>query len=341
MRIVLAGGTGLIGARLVQHVLTLGHSVSVLTRSPGRARRAFPAGVELFEWTARPLTATRERGRSDAGAWSTSIASADAVLNLAGASVAGARWTASRKQLILESRLNATRSIVDAIHAAPRKPAVLVNASAVGYYGDVPEGEVAEFHTSGSGFLADVCRRWEEEAQQAATDGVRVVLLRTGIVLDARGGALQRLVLPFRFFVGGPLGSGRQWMPWIHADDEARAIIHALHTPSLSGPLNLAAPQPVRMQELCETLGGVLRRPSWAPVPSALLRLVLGEMADVVLTGQKAIPKKLLESGFTFRFAGLEAALADLLAGGNKTLTAKPAPTSENNKGRPGTPRSG
>lgn len=302
MHIVLAGGTGLIGDRLVHHVLTLRHSVTVLTRSPDQARRTLPSDVELLEWTARA-----------AGAWSASIASADAVLNLAGASIAGGRWTPSRQRLILESRLNATRAVVDAIRAAPHKPAVLVNASAVGYYGDVPEGEVDESCASGSGFLADVCRRWEEEALRAATEGVRVVLARTGIVLDAHGGALQRLVLPFRFFVGGPLGSGRQWMPWIHVEDEVRAIIHAIQTPSLSGPLNLVAPLPVRMREFCETLGRVLGRPSWAPVPSAVLRLVLGEMADVVLTGQRAIPKQLLESGFRFRYDQLEAALRELL----------------------------
>lgn len=313
MHIVLAGGTGLIGSRLVHHMLKLRHSVTVLTRSPDQARRTLPSGVELLEWTARA-----------AGAWSASVASADAVLNFAGASIAGGRWTPSRQRLILESRLNATRVVVEAIRAAPHRPAVLVNASAVGYYGDVPEGEVVESHPSGSGFLADVCRRWEEEALRAAKEGVRVVLVRTGIVLDAHGGALQRLALPFRFFVGGPLGSGRQWMPWIHAEDEVRAIIHAIQTPSLSGPLNLVAPTPVRMREFCKTLGRVLGRPSWAPVPSAVLRLVLGEMADVVLTGQKAVPKKLLEGGFTFRHASLDAALANLLAGSERTHTTPP-----------------
>jgi hypothetical protein len=213
---------------------------------------------------------------------------------------------------IRDSRIHATRAIVEGIASANVKPEALVNASAVGYYGEVPEDEVTEEYPPGSDFLAEVCRAWEAEALRARTMGVRVVLLRTSIALGD-GGALARMLMPFRFFVGGPLGSGRQWFPWIHRDDVVSAIEFALRERSLEGPVNLAAPEPVRMADFCRRLGRVLHRPSWLPVPAIALKLLLGEMSTMVLTGQKAVPRKLLQTGFRFRYSHLEAAMMDIV----------------------------
>jgi uncharacterized protein (TIGR01777 family) len=298
MKIVIAGGTGLIGQRLADRATQQGHDVVVLTRRPHA-----PSGrVTSLAWSGR-----------DAGPWTAAIEAADAVVNLAGASVAGGRWTARRKQLIRDSRIDATRALVDAMSNASRRPRVLVNASGVGYYGSVEEGAVTESSPAGTDFLAVVCRDWELEAQRAVSAGVRVAMLRTGMVLDAAGGALPRLALPFRFFVGGPLGTGRQWVPWIHHDDVTDAILHIITTPGLSGPVNLASPQPVRMAEFCSVLGKVLRRPSWAPVPSFVLRAILGEMSGIILTGQSVVPEKLVASGYRYRHADLGSALRDLM----------------------------
>jgi hypothetical protein len=258
--------------------------------------------VTTLDWNAR-----------DIGGWATSIGNADAVVNLAGTNLGGERWTTSRKRSIIESRVSGTRALVEAMRAQRRKPSVFISASAVGYYGNVTDGEVTENHGNGSGFLSEVCRRWEEEAKKAAELGVRVVIPRTGLVLDAKGGALPRLVLPFRLFVGGPLGSGQQWMSWIHADDEVNALIHLIDNTTFEGPVNLTAPEPVRMKEFSAILGRVLNRPSWAPVPEFVLKLILGDMSEMVLTGQRVLPGKLLDSGFRFQFDNLEEAFRELL----------------------------
>jgi uncharacterized protein len=192
---------------------------------------------------------------------------------------------------------------------------VLLNASAVGFYGNVPEGNVNEAYPKGSGFLANVCEQWELEASRAQEFGVRVVNLRTGIVLDKREGALNRFLLPFKLFVGGPLGSGDQWFPWIHAHDEVRAILFAMENSQLVGPVNLSAPNPVRLNEFCRALGKTCGRPSWLSAPPAVLKFMFGEMAKpLMLEGQRMIPGKLLDAGFTFRFSNLEVALKSVLS---------------------------
>jgi uncharacterized protein (TIGR01777 family) len=193
------------------------------------------------------------------------------------------------------------------------RPRVLLNASAVGYYGNVETGDVTEEHPAGNDFLGKLCSRWESEAMTATHLGVRVVLLRSGIVLDPNAGALQRMLLPYRLFIGGPLGSGLQWFPWIHREDEIRAILFALDREQITGPVNLAAPSPATMREFSRALGKVLRRPSAFTVPPFILRTVLGEMSDMVLTGQRVVPRKLLKEGFDFQFPVLSEALADLL----------------------------
>src|SRR5690606_31494290 len=237
-------------------------------------------------------------------------ADADAVVNLAGAGIAR-RWTRAAKRLILDSRVRTTEAVVRALQRAGG-PRVLVNASAVGYYGPRGDERVTEREGPGDDFLARVCRAWEAAAVEAERAGVRVVRLRTGFVVG-RGGGLRLMALPFRLFVGGPLGSGRQWMPWIHIEDVVGMIRFALDRDDVSGPLNVSAPEPVRNRDFAWGLGGVLGRPSVFPAPALALRLVMGEAADMILTGQRAVPEAALAAGYRFRFTDPEAALRDVL----------------------------
>jgi uncharacterized protein (TIGR01777 family) len=301
MKIVIAGATGFIGRQLTSSLLEQGSSVVVLTRNPGNTQAAHPA-LKFALWDGE-----------NAGSWNQYLDGADAIINLSGQSIGARRWTVRRKLELQASRVNSTNALVDAMKNCRTRPRVFLNASAVGYYGNVETGDVTEEHPAGNDFLGGLCLNWESTALTAIDLGVRVVLLRSGIVLDPKAGALQRMLLPYRLFVGGPLGSGQQWLPWIHREDEVRAILFALEREQISGPVNLAAPEPVTMLRFSRVLGKALHRPSFFPVPSFVLRTVLGEMADIVLTGQRVIPKKLLEAGFEFRFPALTAALADLL----------------------------
>ena len=302
MRVVVAGGSGLIGRKLIDSLLQAHHEVTLISRTPEKAKKYF-IGVHVKFWDTKntaDLTGILD--------------GTDAVINLTGESIASKRWTQYQKERILASRIESTRTIVLAIQQAHDKPMALLNASAVGYYGNVPDGEVTESAPRGTGFLADVCTLWEAEALRAQDIGVRVVLLRTGIVLDKQGGALQNILLPFRLFIGGPLGSGRQWFPWIHLQDEVSAILFAMENVNITGPLNLSAPESVRMTDFCRKLGRVLHRPSWMHVPAFLVKLVFGEMAEpLLLHGQKMNPKKLMDNGFKFQFPNLEDALKDML----------------------------
>jgi uncharacterized protein len=302
MRVIVTGGSGFIGKRLITQLLQVRHEVIVLSRSPENVHKVFPE-VQAEFWDAHT---------------SSSLVSildgADAVINLIGESIAAMRWTSTQKQKILSSRIDSTRAIVDALEQAHHRPSVLLNASAVGYYGHVPDDDVTEAYPKGNGFLCDVCEQWEKEAQKAQELDVRVVLLRTGIVLARNEGALHKFLLPFRLFLGGPMGNGRQWFPWIHIEDEVNAILYIMEHQQIDGPVNLAAPQSVRMTEFCRTFGLELHRPSWLPMPEFVLRLMLGEMAEPLLFhGQKSIPKKLLEAGFKFQFQNLDNALHDIL----------------------------
>lgn len=301
MKIILTGGTGFIGAPLRERLLEEGHDVILLTRNPSHAGSQPSGKLKTVFWDGK-----------NPGPWADKINGADAVINLAGEPIAAKRWSDAQKKRIQESRLDATRAVVSAIQKAAKKPHLLINASAVGYYGNVPEGEVTEDHPRGTDFLSETCSRWEEAARTAEPLGVRVVRLRIGIVLEKNGGALKKMLPPFRFFMGGPLGSGRQWFPWIHREDVIGVILFALKNQNLSGPVNLTAPQSVTMKEFCTTLGQVMHRPSWAPVPAIVLKLLLGEMADLLLSGQKAVPKKLLEAGYSFQHPNLEEALKSL-----------------------------
>jgi hypothetical protein len=289
--IVVAGGSGLLGTALVDALRADGHQVAVFTRRPRR--------VGDVLWSAR----------EGDGAWTGALGDADAVINLAGSSVAAGRWTLARKTAIRESRFQSTRALVRAIAGARRPPPVFLSGSAVGIYGLHGDEPVTEETAPGPDFLASVCREWEELALGARTTS-RVVLLRTGIVLAGEGGALPRLALPFRFFAGGPAGSGQQYMPWIHRDDWVAMVRWALDRSDVAGPINLTAPFPVRNEEFARALGRVLHRPSFLRAPSMALRLALGEMADaLILGGQRVLPRKAQDAGFVFRYPTLDPAL--------------------------------
>ena len=303
MHVVVSGGSGFIGKALVRRLLEGGHRVTLLTRRPEGVRRGVEGSVQTVAWDGRTV-----------GVWAPSLNGTNAVINLAGEPIVARRWTEAQKAIILDSRVRTTRALIEAISQAKKRPSVLVNASAVGYYGPRDDEELTERSPSGRGFLAELCRSWEQEAQQAQVLGVRVVVLRIGIVLSADGGALSKMVPPFQWGLGGPLGSGRQWMSWIHRDDLLGLIAWALSRPDVAGPVNATAPQPVRMREFCQALGRALHRPSWAPVPAPMLRLLLGEMAEVLLTGQRVIPDAALRAGHPFQFSDLTSALVACLS---------------------------
>lgn len=298
MKIILAGGTGFIGRALLRRLLDDGHEVVLLTRREKPFTGFHQDQLRLARWDGRT-----------GGQWCSHFDGADAVINLSGESIADKRWTARRKQILRQSRLEATRALVGAIRASQPKPSVLINASAVGYYGDVRTGEVTERAAQGHDFLAGLCGDWEKEALQAQELGVRTVLARLGVVLAPDGGALSRFIPPFGWFIGGPLGSGKQWFPWIHRDDVVGAIVHLMTHKAARGPVNLTAPEVLTLRQFCNELGRAMNRPSWLPVPSLVLRLLLGEMAVMILTGQKAVPAELIRTGYTYRYPHVHEAL--------------------------------
>jgi len=302
MKILLCGGTGLIGRKLLESLTERNDHIILLSRNPDRMKHFEKGNVRLERWDAQTQ-----------GAWSAQINGADAVINLTGESIAAKRWTPRQKQKIVESRVHSARALAEAVAQTEKKPKVFINASAVGYYGNVGSGNVTETHPKGAGFLADTCAQWEQAAGLADRPGVRVVLARIGVVLAQEGGALSKILPPFKMFAGGPLGSGRQGFSWVHIEDVAGALRFILENSSLSGPVNLTAPNPVSMKEFCSTLGQVLRRPSWAPVPAFALKLLLGEMAGMLLEGQRVLPKKLLDAGYSFKHPDLEEALTSIL----------------------------
>jgi uncharacterized protein (TIGR01777 family) len=302
MTIIVAGGTGFIGNALVERLLQERHNVVLLTRNPSKVEQSRP-NLRVEEWDAKTI-----------GPWGEDMNRADAIINLTGEIIAGKRWTKRQKEVILRSRVDATRALVQAIEQASKKPSLLISASAAGFYGNVPSGDVPESFPRGTDFLAAVCGHWEEEALAAAKSGVRVLTPRLGVVLAHDGGALARMLLPFKFFIGGPLGNGKQWFPWIHRDDVVDGILFLLQSSTISGAVNFVAPEPLTMKEFSRRIGEILHRPSWAPVPSLALRILLGEMADMLLTGQRVIPKKLIDDGYVFRYPSLASALREIVS---------------------------
>ena len=292
MNIVIAGGTGFLGTALVRWLRNDGHTITVLTRNP--------RSTNEVQWDPYGSPAS----------WVHVLHDADAVINLAGASIAK-RWTAAHKREMWNSRIRSTRTLVEAMKSVPKMPATLLNASAVGIYGARGDEPLTEESAPGSGFLASLGREWEKEAL-AVGPQTRVVLLRSGIALDNGGGALPQMALPFRFFVGGPIASSLQYFSWIHRDDWVAMVSWALATSGVAGPLNVTAPNPVTNGDLARTLGRVLKRPALLPVPEIALRVVVGEMAGELVTGQRVLPSKADSLGFAFRYPLLEAALREI-----------------------------
>jgi uncharacterized protein (TIGR01777 family) len=296
MRLVIAGGTGFIGSALCARLREDNHSLVMLARA--QAPKPGAAKEQWVTWDPIAAKAPVE-----------AVEGADGIINLAGEPIAAKRWTAAQKERIRASRIAATRALVDAVAGAKVKPRFLINGSAVGYYGPHGDETVTEETRAGNDFLGRTCAEWEGAARKAESYGLRVVLLRTGIVLGRGGGALSKMVPPFKFFAGGPLGRGAQWMPWIHLEDEVGLLLFLVENENARGPFNGTAPNPATMKEFCRALGRVLGRPSWAPVPAFALRLLLGEMAEMLLTGQRAIPQRAQALGYKFRYPNLQDAL--------------------------------
>jgi uncharacterized protein len=305
MRCFVTGGTGLIGRRLVRQLRQRGDQVVLLSRRASAATQMFGPGVEVVEGD--PM---------QTGAWMDAVATCEGVIHLAGENVFNKRWNAAFKQLLVDSRIQSTANVIQAVGRAVsqgRGPKVLVNASAIGWYGVHADEELTEDSPPADDFFGKLCADWEKEAREAEKHGVRVALVRVGIVLDREGGALAKLLTPFKLCLGGPVGRGRQYMSWIHHADMVNLFLFALDTPSASGPLNGVAPNPVTNKAFSKALGRALHRPAFFPTPPIMLRLALGGVAQIVATGQRVLPRRPLELGFQYQFPTLDAALADIL----------------------------
>ena len=300
MQVVITGGSGLIGSEVARDLGSAGHEVVILTRDPAKA--ALPPNTRAVQWDGKTATG-----------WASLLDGNTAIVHLAGESIAAGRWSEAKKRRIRESRVESGQAVIAAIRQAKEKPRVLLQGSAVGYYGPCGDEVVTEAHPPGRDFLAGVCVEWESSTAEAEPLGVRRAILRTGVVLSRNGGALPRMAIPFRMMAGGPLGGGRQWFPWIHIADEVGAIRFLIEREDARGPFNLTAPRPLTNRDFSSALGKALHRPSLAPAPGFALRAVLGEMADMLLNGQRAVPHRLLELGYAFRYPEALPALRSLL----------------------------
>jgi uncharacterized protein (TIGR01777 family) len=304
-RVIVTGATGLIGKRLCEQLISKGYEIVVFSRDAEKARRALPGAAEYVAWTP-----------AENGPWASAIDGAHAVIHLAGAPILGKRWSEAYKAEIRNSRVIGTRGLVNAMRAARNKPQVFVSGSAVGYYGGRDDTKLDESATPGNDFLAQTCIEWEREAAKAQELGVRTVIVRTGIVLDPSEGALPQMALPFRFYAGGPILPGTQWFPWIHIEDEVGLLMFALENERVQGPLNASAPEPQTNRDFTKTLGKVMGKPAWAPVPSFGLRILMGEVAAMLTEGQRVIPRKAQDLGYQFKYPTSEQALRQLLGKG-------------------------
>lgn len=304
MRVVIAGASGFIGRALVTSLLERGDKIFVLTRRSEKAASILPNGVTILDWSP-PLIDE---------AWAGEVGQADAVVNLAGEPIAEKKWTDRQKERILASRVDSTNAVVEALGSFTQRPSVLVNGSAIGYYGSRGDIPLAETSEAGDDFLAGVCRQWETAAERATELGLRVVRVRTGIVLGRDGGALPRLALPFKLFGGGLMGPRKQWVSWVHLDDEVGIIKLALDSPQATGSINSVSPSPVTMEGLSHAIGHVLHRPVWAPGLPTVMRIALGERSEVVFASQKVAPERAEQLGYRFRYPKLEEALSSALS---------------------------
>lgn len=297
MKILITGGTGFIGQTLCPTLLAAGHSLTVLSRTPDKV-------VNIFGNQITPINSLQALPNSD---------DFDAIINLAGAPIFGGRWTDKRKKILLHSRIDTTRALIEFIGRVERKPKVFLSGSAIGYYGDQGDEIVDETSSSQDGFGHRLCAEWEEQAEKAKAYNVRVCILRTGLVVGKNGGFLQPMLLPFRLGLGGRLGSGDQWMSWIHIEDHVAICLALLEDANLDGKFNLTAPHPVTNKVFVKTLADQLNRPALLPVPEQILKLILGEMSELLIGGQRVVPKRMLDHGFQFKFPELDGALKDVL----------------------------
>jgi uncharacterized protein (TIGR01777 family) len=296
MKVAISGATGLIGTALRENLAADGVPIVVLSRKPS------VAPLETIHWDV-------ENGRFDASR----LEGVDAVVHLAGEPIAQ-RWNEARKKAIRESRVKSTRLLVEGLKSLARKPKVLVSGSAIGFYGDRGDEVLEESSPPGTGFLPETCQAWEQAAMEAMGLGIRTAVLRTGIVLSTRGGALKTMLLPFRLGVGGQVGNGKQWMSWIHIDDLVGAIRHVIDKDHVMAAVNGTAPEPATNAQFTKALGRALSRPTFLPAPTFGIKFAFGEMASILLEGQRVLPKKLLSTGYRFRFPELSSALQDVLA---------------------------
>jgi len=302
MKILMTGGTGFVGKTLAGRLIQEGHEIAILVRSQSEATGG-PAGVKFIDGDP-----------TMSGPWQQGLQEYDGIINLAGASIFS-RWTEDQKKAIRESRISTTRNIVNAIDAQRNRAVTLISTSAVGYYGFHGDEELTEDSPPGNDFLAGVAREWEEEALRAREKGARVIITRFGIVLGKNGGALGQMVPLFKSFVGGPIGSGKQWFSWVHMVDLVNAFVFLLSHPELSGPFNICSPMPVRNKDLARAIGAALHRPSFMPAPAFMVKLILGEFGSVILKGQKVIPRRLLDSGFSFEYPDIVGAVQGAIRG--------------------------
>ena len=303
MKILVIGGTGFIGTHLVKKLLEREHEVTIFTRNEKKTRARFGDRVQVIQWKTDEFMLLQEHAHK-----------VHAVINLAGENIAAKRWTALQKRKILSSRINIGKSLSHAIQKSQDKPYLLLQASAIGFYGFSENEEFTEDSSAGEGFLPMVTKHWEDTIRKVKSDKTRKVFLRTGVVLGKKGGMLPKIMMPFKWGAGGHIGSGKQWLSWIHIEDEVNAIIYLLEKEDSEGTYNLTAPEPVRMKDFAKTLGKTLRKPAWLNVPGFILKLIYGDMAkETMLQGQKVIPKRLMDEGFQFRFTKLQDAMDNLL----------------------------
>lgn len=308
MRILVTGGTGFIGRALCARLLADGHEVVILSRDPGTvvARTGLSGVLPLGALSGVPADETL-----------------DVIFNLAGEPIADQRWTAARRQVLRDSRIGVTDQLADLVGRLRSPPSVMVSGSAIGYYGDGGDVVLDESSPAGTGFSAELCRDWEQAAMAVASRGVRLCLLRTGVVLHPSGGALRRMLPPFRAGLGGPIGNGRQWLSWIHRDDLLSLALFLMHGPGLSGAWNGTAPDPVTSRDFARAMGTAVHRPAMLPVPAWALRMALGEASGLLLDSQRVLPRRAMDAGFVFRHATLGSALDDLMRTGNGSRNAR------------------
>ena len=303
MDILVTGATGTIGKSLCAFFLNKGYKVTALTRNESTAKACLQEGCSIVEWDVHDTDLS----------WANQCEKIDTVINLAGAPIAEKRWSHSTKNLILNSRIASTKAIVQAIITNKIQPKNLISASAIGYYGFHHDNLFSEQDLPGDGFLSQVCGKWEHEAKQAESAGVRVVNARIGIVLSRDGGTLKKMLIPFKLFLGGYFGSGSQWFSWVHINDVIFSILHCLETVTLSGPVNIVSPNPVSFKTFAKTFGSVIRRPVLIPIPRFPLWVRFGELVDLMFKSQKVTPQVLLKSGYSFHYESIEHALKNLL----------------------------